>query len=291
MRITSPYQHKSLGRNHASVAGPLRLKQGALPRDTAGQGSVLESTSVAAPAAPPRWSFGVSAVDAALGGGLVRGQVHEVYAGEPDDAAASAGFAMAMLSGLSAGEASILWLRTAASARRGGVLQAQGWADLGGHPHRHIFGVLPDPLSALRAALDAVRSGTLAAVLVEHWGAMKDMDLTASRRFVLAAETSGTTCLFLHVDAQAASSAAQTRWSVAAAPSTALPGKAPGAPVFDVELTRQRAGPSGLRWQLEWDREQGIFRDAALSGTLLPVPARTAGAGAGAGPDRVRWVA
>lgn len=283
MRITSPYQHKSLGRSLASVAGPLRLKQGVLPRDTAGQGRQTP--------APPRWSFGVSAVDAALGGGLVRGQVHEVYAGEPDDAAASAGFAMAMLSGLSAGEASILWLRTAAAARRGGVLQAQGWADLGGHPHRHIFGVLPDSLSALRAALDAVRSGTLAAVLVEHWGAMKEMDLTASRRFVLAAETSGTTCLFLHVDAQAASSAAQTRWSVAAAPSTALPGKAPGAPVFDVELTRQRAGPSGLRWQLEWDREQGIFRDAALSGTLLPVPARTAGAGAGTGPDRVRWVA
>ena len=284
MRITSPYQHKSLGRSLASVAGPLRLKQGVLPRDTAGQGR-------AAPVVSPRWSFGVSAVDAALGGGLVRGQVHEVYAGEPDDAAASAGFAMAVLSGLSAGEASILWLRTAASARRGGVLQAQGWADLGGHPHRHIFGVLADPLSALRAALDAVRSGTLAAVLVEHWGAMKEMDLTASRRFVLAAETSGTTCLFLHVDAQAASSAAQTRWSVAAAPSTALPGKAPGAPVFDVELTRQRAGPSGMRWQLEWDREQGIFRDAALSGTLLPVPARTAGAGAGTGPDRVRWVA
>lgn len=257
------------------------------------------------PAAPPRWSFGVGAVDAALGGGLARGQVHEVYAGDPDDAAASAGFAMAVLSGLSeqaetGGPGSegaggqkairpILWLRTAASARRGGVLQAQGWADLGGYPHRHIFGVLPDGLSALRAALDAVRSATLAAVLVEHWGAMKEMDLTASRRFVLAAETSGTTALFLHVDAKAASSAAQTRWSVAAAPSMALPGKAPGAPVFDVELTRQRAGPSGMTWRLEWDREQGIFRDAALSGTILPVPARRAGAGTG--PDSARWVA
>jgi protein ImuA len=235
-----------------------------------------------------RWPFGVERVDAALGGGLARGQVHEVYAADEGDAAAAAGFAMAVLTGLSGeklsgegenGARPVLWLRTKMAARRGGVLQAQGWADLGGAPHRHIFGVLPDSLSALRAALDAVRSGTLAAVMVEHWGAMREMDLTASRRFVLSAETSGTTALFLHVDA------------VAASPSTALPGKAPGVPVFDVELTRQRAGPSGLRWQLEWDREQGIFRDAALSGDTLPVPARRAGAGAGTGPDNVRWVA
>jgi protein ImuA len=282
MRIESPLSRAT----HRGAAGPLRLSSGGGQRVAPVAGRVVPDC---------RWSFGVDRVDAALGGGLMRGQVHEVYAAEEGDAAAAAGFAMAVLTGLS-GEGEqrarpVLWLRTTMAARRGGVLQAQGWVDLGGAPHQHIFGVLPDGLSALRAALDAVRSGTLAAVMVEHWGRLKEMDLTASRRFVLSAEASGTTVLFLHVDAETASSAAQTRWSVAAAPSVALPGKAPGAPVFDVELTRQRAGPSGMRWQLEWDREQGIFRDAALSGDTLPVPARAAGAGAGTGPDSVRWVA
>ena len=242
-----------------------------------------------------RWPFGLGAVDAALGGGLARGQMHEVYATDEGDAAAAAGFAMAVLTGLAQGMGGaarpILWLRSAAAARRGGVLQAQGWADLGGRPDATVFGVLPDELALLRAALDAVRSGALAAVLVEHWGTMRAMDLTASRRFVLAAQAAGTTPLFLHVDSEVVASAAQTRWSVAAAPSTALPANAPGAPVFDVELMRQRSGPSGLSWRLEWDREQGFFRDAALSGDTLPVPARRAGAGAGTGPDSVRWVA
>ena len=71
---------------------------------------------------------------------------------------------------------------------------------------------------------------------------MKELNLTASRRLMLSAETSGVTAFVLHSGTAAHPSAAHTRWRVKAAPSMALPGYAPGKPVFNVELLRQRAG-------------------------------------------------
>jgi protein ImuA len=72
---------------------------------------------------------------------------------------------------------------------------------------------------------------------------------------------------------------------VAAAPSRALPANAPGAPVFDIELLRQRSGPCGLHWQLEWDRDRRIFIEAD-AGALVSLPARGSPAAAGAEPVR-----
>ena len=52
---------------------------------------------------------------------------------------------------------------------------------------------------------------------------------------------------------------------------------APGAPGFTLDLIRWRGGPAGARWQMEWNRDEQVFRGAALSGALLPVaPGRTA---------------
>ncbi len=49
---------------------------------------------------------------------------------------------------------------------------------------------------------------------------------------------------------------------------------APGAPAFDLELLRWRGGPAGTRWRLDWDKDEQAFRDAALSGAVLPLAAR-----------------
>jgi hypothetical protein len=47
-------------------------------------------------------------------------------------------------------------------------------------------------------------------------------------------------------------SAAWRRWAVKSQASVPLPGRAPGAPVFALELTRSRTGPAGARWPLQW---------------------------------------
>lgn len=230
----------------------------------------------------PRYGLGVPPLDKALAGGLALGCVHEFYAAEAEDTVATAGFAMAMALRREAGGA-MLWLRSRRATSLGGVLQANGWAELGGAPDRAVVGVVSDRVMLLRAAVDALRSAALGAVIMESWGAMPELDLSASRRLALAAEKSGVPLFLLRCDARAVPSAAQTRWEVAAAPSRALPGNAPGQPAFDITLLRQKSGPCGLAWRLEWDRDQRQFREAEISGDLASVPVRRPAADAGSG--------
>lgn len=222
------------------------------------------------------WKSGIASLDEALSGGLGYGQVHEIYAAEADDASSAAGFAMGLAMGMCAGRGkagqAVLWLRERRAIRSAGILQASGWAELGGAPEHGLIGLVPDALSLLRAAAEALHCGKLGAVIIEGWGAMRALDLTASRRLVLAAEKSGVPLLLLRIDASPSPSAARTRWQVASAPSRALPGNAPGLPSFDLTLLRQRAGPCGLDWRLEWDRDRRQFREAPLSGAVVSVP-------------------
>lgn len=228
-------------------------------------------------------ALGIPGLDEVLGGGLARGRVHEIYAAEPDDAATAIGFAMALTSIMHASARTpVLWLRSAQAMRQAGVLQAQGWAELGGMPDMALMGHTPKGMDLLRAAVDALRCPAVGVVVAESWRTLHELDLTASRRLTLAAERSGVPLLLLLLDAAPVPSAAQTRWQVASAPSQALPGHAPGAPVFDITLLRQKSGPCGMTWRLEWDRDRRIFHEAPLSGLVVPVPAeRPAAAGTG----------
>ncbi len=228
------------------------------------------------------WPCGLAKIDATLSGGFAYGRVHEVWAASVEDGAAMTGFGLALANGM-AEERPLLWLRSRRAVGVNGIVQGHGWAELGLNPAQMLIGVLPDTLALLKAAVDALRSAALGAVIIESRGAMRELDLTASRRLALAAEKSGVPLFLLRFDAEPAPSAAQTRWQVAAAPSRALPGNAPGWPVFDVELLRQKAGPSGLGWRLEWDRDARQFRDAAQDGAVVPVPFRRPAADAGAG--------
>lgn len=228
------------------------------------------------PQAPPapdaRWASGVPTLDSALGGGLAYGCLHEIYAAETGDAASAAGFALGVAAGMAGDSRAVLWLRSRRQISQAGVLQANGWRELGALPENALVAIVPDTLALLCAAADAVRCAALGAVVVEGWGKLPELDLTASRRLVLAAEKSRVPLILLRADAAPISSAAQTRWQVAAAPSHALPGQAPGLPAFDIQLLRQKSGPSGLDWRLEWDRDQRQFRGAALSGAVVRAP-------------------
>ena len=225
-----------------------------------------------------RWASGIASLDAALGGGVAYGRIHEVYAAEADDAPAAMGFTVALTAGMAGaggrGGKTVLWLRSRRSVDLGGVFQAGGWSELGGAPGNGLLGLVPDTMTVLRTTIDALRCPALGAVIVEGWGRMRELDLTASRRLALAAEKSGVPLFLLRIDAAPVPSAAQTRWQVEPAPSRALPGNAPGRPVFDIALLRQRSGPCGLDWRLEWDRDQRKFRDAkTIPGAVVPVPA------------------
>lgn len=216
---------------------------------------------------------GHGAFDSALGGGLAAGRVHEFFAADPLDAASAAGFA-ALLALRKGGKAPLLWLRTAAAARRGGHLYAPGLAELGGDPDRLLLVEADDTKVLLAAANDAARCPGSVAVVVEIWGKFPALDLTAGRRLTLGARDAGVTLLLLRFDAVPGPSVAETRWNVAAAPSRALDAAAPGAPAFDLELLRWRGGPAGARWRLEWNRDERAFCEPALSGAVLPLPAR-----------------
>ncbi|QDZ07077.1 hypothetical protein FPZ24_05920 [Sphingomonas panacisoli] len=226
-----------------------------------------------------RVATGCAAVDDWLGGGLARGRLHEVMALAREDAGSVAGFA-AML-GLRAGEGRpLLWLRTDAAERQCGTLYASGLGELGLDADAVLVALVEDDAALLKAANDAARCAGVGALLVECWGDPRPLDLTATRRLMLAAETSGVTVLLLRMAATESPSVADTRWAVRASPSVPLadgtPTGAPGHPVFEIELLRRRAGSAGVTWRVEWNRDRSIFQEPAatpVSGAVLPVAA------------------
>jgi len=90
--------------------------------------ALLERTS--SPRAALLFPLGCPEVDRALGGGLGRGGLHEVYAARPADAPAACGFALA-LALQAAAERPFVWVRhDYAGAETGGVY-APGLAEFG----------------------------------------------------------------------------------------------------------------------------------------------------------------
>lgn len=243
------------------------------------------------PAARGHVASGHAPFDQAMGGGLARGRVHELFGAEPEDAGSATGFALllALLAGEGTG-APLLWLRTDGAGRCCGMPYGPGLLELGISPERMLIGVMRDEAMLLRAAADALRCKRLGAVVVECWGNPRILDLTASRRLALAAEGSGVTAMLVRLDARPTPSAAETRWQVMAAPSAPIAGT-PGASAFDIMLMRRRAGPDGQRWRLEWNRDRRCFTQAdeqALPGAVVPVPAAGPAADRAAGPVGIR---
>ncbi|PNU04244.1 ImuA family protein [Novosphingobium guangzhouense] len=218
---------------------------------------------------------------------LARAQLHEVHAGGEDWASALA-FAFGTVEAEQTRP--ILLLRPR---RKGAALLpcGEGLRVLGVDPARLVIVDARNDAALLRAGLDAARSSGPAAVLIESWGTMREYDLVASRRLILAAEGSRIPVVILRGDAEPRPSAAHTRWTVSSAPSTPLEMGAPGATTLLVELVRRRGGPAGQRWRLEWNEEHGGFRELPLDtrsvneewdveergpplpGTVVPLPA------------------
>ncbi len=242
------------------------------PRPQAGQSLACSETGAASGAEPI--SFGPTNLDTRLHGGLARAALHEVFADADSDGSAAAAFALLLALRALGPAQTLLWVRDDRAPRSNGTLHAPGLVELGCDPARLIMVTSPDALGVLRAGLDGVRCGQLGAILLELHGAVPRLDLTASRRLAMAAAQSGVFTLLLRVDATPVPSAAQTRWSVACAPSAPLAsaplaaaplaGEAPGHPAFDIALLRHRGGIAPFNIRLEWNRDRRSF--APLSG-------------------------
>jgi protein ImuA len=231
----------------------------------------LEAAGVRHDAA--RVALGHAAADATLQGGLTRGVLHEVFAAEGRHAASATGFA-AGLAWRSAARRPLLWVRQDFGARESGALSMTGFAELGLDPRHIVMVHAADAEMALRVTADALACDALGAVVLDVWGETRQLDLVASRKLTLAAQTSGVTCLVLRIAAEPAASAAETRWSVRAARSPPGAVWSPwGTPVIDAALVRNRHGQTG-QWIMEWNCHECLFREpAAHSQPAAAMPA------------------
>src|SRR5438477_4679915 len=223
---------------------------------------------------PRRVALGHAEVDSILQGGLALGAMHEVFAEAGRQSGAATGF-VAGLAGRAAARRPLVWVRQDFTEIESGALSMSGLAELGLDPRFVVTVRAADVDSALRTAADALACDALGIVVLEVWGAARQLDLVASRKLTLAAQASGVTGVLLRVAAEPQPSTAETRWIVRAAhsPPAAAPFSAWGAPVFDAQLVRNRHGPVG-RWIMEWKCDECLFaKPAAVPQPVAATPA------------------
>lgn len=221
----------------------------------------------------PAIPLGSEAADAVLGGGLRRGAVHEVFAGDWG----ASGFA-ACLAIQSVGKKPLFWIRPDYEALEYGALSATGLLELGGDPKNLFLLRTADAGDALSAAADILACPHVGAAVLEISGTPRCLDLVASRRLALLAEESGVTLFLLREGAAPEPSAAATRWQVQSLSSRADDDDW-GAPRFAARLTRHRLGALG-DFTMEWNSDNAIFHDAAahpgaVAATAADRPAET----------------
>src|ERR1700722_17124350 len=174
--------------------------------------------------------------------------------------------------------------------RRGsGALYGPGVAAHGLGSGRLVFARTPDAPALLWTMEEALKSGALAVVVGEMWNSARHYGLAASRRLLLAARAGRAPALLIHGGAfgraGAISSAAETRFEIAAASSRPLEPAGgrldlPGLPAFAARLLKARLRPSaqgppthGLDEariiRLEWNGVERCFRDPTISLPLV----------------------
>ncbi len=210
-----------------------------------------------AAAAGPAITLGLSAIDARLpGGGLSSAGMHEIAAASPADMAAASGLATALMARRlghlpAADTRPFLWCRHGAAAREYGRLYGHGLAALGLSSERLLTVTLNRPRAILWTIEEALKSTALCGVIADMTADV--LDLTASRRLMLAARQAGTPLLLVFERPLTGASAALTRWRVAphASGAPTFDTAAPGLAAWALTLERSRAGRPG-QWTVEW---------------------------------------
>ena len=220
------------------------------------------------------------AFDSALGGGLKDDALHEIAPARPADGAAAMGFALALAARfLSRRPASALLIGEGFADQETGALYGPGLVAHGLTLSRLVFVRTPDAALAFWAMEEALKCGAPAAVVGEIWN-LKGYSLAASRRLLLAARKGKVPALLVlasaYGQAERLSSAADTRFEIAAAPSMRTPAAAgpdlPGPFACGARLVKARlarAGPeapfqafdAARVIRLEWRSQDLTFKD------------------------------
>ena len=209
------------------------------------------------PAALP---LGMPAVDAVLGGGLMRGALHEIAAAGEAHVAAATGFATGVASLASR---PLLWVAEDMCSLESGAPYGPGLAGVGLAPERLVTVAVAQRRDLLWAMEEALRCRAVGVVIGEmRHGAL---DTVAVRRLSLVAAESGALALLLRAAPEDDASTAATRWIVATAASNNE------RPRFLAQLVRNRRGPRG-QWILEWSESDGHFTCAAHAQPVAAPP-------------------
>ncbi len=228
------------------------------------------------------------AFDSALGGGLAGDALHEIVPAKPQDGAAAMGFALALAARfLSQRPASALIVSEGFADQELGALHGPGLVAHGLILSRLVFVRAPDAALAFWAMEEALKCGAPAAVVGEIWN-LKGYSLAASRRLLLAARKGKVPALLVlasaYGQAERLSSAAETRFEIAAAPSARTPATAgpdlPGPFACGARLIKARlarAGPEGAFQafdvgrviRLEWRSQDLTFEDLTFKDTAF----------------------
>jgi protein ImuA len=155
------------------------------------------------------------------------------------------------------GPAGLIWAGEDDVFTENGAPYPPGLAQLGLDPDRLILVRAPKREEVLWAAEQALAAP--GAIVICALGG-RPLDLKATRRLLLFAERNRSHCLLVRPHAEA--SAAWTRWRVAPAASLAE-ARELGAPAYALELLRNRAGPAGACFTIEWNAHARCFNDLA----------------------------
>ena len=203
--------------------------------------------------APGCLPLGIAAIDAALGGGLARGALHEVAAVSEAHLAAATGFAIGLVS-----SRRLLWIAEDMALAESGAPHGPGLDAFGLLPEQLLTVAAARPHDLLWAMEEALRCRTIGAVIGEL--RQSEIDMVMLRRLSLAAADSGALALLLRAAPPTDASTAATRWIVGASPSFGNENAR-----FVAHLVRNRRGPLGS-WILQWSDSDERF--------LLTTPAQ-----------------
>lgn len=230
-----------------------------------------------------RFTLGHELADAAFPYGLAGNALHEVVAENPGTHMAATGFALGLAWRSAKAERPFIWIEEEQAADEYGRLYPPGLHAFGLDPARFLFVRCPGAQDVLKAANDALEANhggkgahTVSSIVIALSGRPKCLDLTASRRLLLAAGTAQTPIILLRSHRSSMQSAAVSRWRIAPAPSYSSGAGAPGKPAFNAVLERNRHGMCG-QWIMEWNNEELSFgiserkRETSIPRTVVPL--------------------
>jgi protein ImuA len=233
--------------------------------------------------ASARLTFALASLDSHLPqGGLVCGALHEIVPATQSAFPAAFGFVVAvlarLLSPLPPARQKVIFVMPAYGSRQSGHLSGHGLNSLGFDPRCAILVNPAQRQDILWALVEGLRSQVPQAVV----GMIDRLDLKTSQKLHLAAVDAGVPLFLLRPSQNLESSAAATRWRIAAASGARDRFGSYARPRWRLQLERCRNGRPG-EWVVEYDHVAHCFSlvaalaDLSISRGAGDQPRRQAG--------------